>query len=88
MEKAGTGGALFRNLYRDFLKKSADLLESEQINRAFKKFSKIAELWTEVSYLFDKAGKSSKIEFINQASDILVDLSDREKQVMESLINL
>ena len=88
MEKAGTGGALFRNLYRDFLKESADLLESEQVHKAFEEFSKIAVLWTEVSLLFDKAGKSSKIEFINQASDILVDLSGKEKRAMELLINL
>ncbi len=27
MEKAGTGGALFRNFYRDFLKESYDLLK-------------------------------------------------------------
>jgi hypothetical protein len=27
MEKAGTGGALFRNLYRDFLKESHELLK-------------------------------------------------------------
>ena len=88
MEKAGTGGALFRNLYRDFLKESTDLLESEQVYKAFEEFSKIAASWTEVSLLLDKAGKSSKLEFINQASDILVDLSGKEKRAMELLINL
>ncbi len=31
MEKAGTGGALFRNLYRDFIKESYDLLGIEQL---------------------------------------------------------
>ena len=31
MEKAGTGGALFRNLYRDFLKESYELLKLEKI---------------------------------------------------------
>ena len=88
MEKAGTGGALFRNLYRDFLKESADLLESDQIHEAFLEFSKIAELWTEVASLFDKAGESSKVEYINQASDILLDLSGKEKRAMELLVNL
>lgn len=88
MEKAGTGGALFRNLYRDFLKESADLLESDQIHAAFLEFSQIAELWTEVASLFDKAGESSKVEYINQASDILVDLSGKERRAMELLVNL
>ncbi len=88
MEKAGTGGALFRNLYRDFLKESADLLESDQIREAFLEFSKIAGLWTEVASLLDKAGGSSKVGYINQASDILVDLSVKEKRAMELLVNL
>lgn len=88
MEKAGTGGALFRNLYRDFLKESADLLESDQIHAAFLEFSQIAELWTEVASLLDKAGESSKVEYINQASDILLDLSGKERRAMELLVNL
>lgn len=88
MEKAGTGGALFRNLYRDFLKESADLLESDQIHEAFLEFSEIAELWTDVASLLDKAGEFSKVEYINQASDILFDLSGKEKRAMELLINL
>jgi len=88
MEKTGTGGALFRNLYRDFLKESADLLESDQIHEAFLEFSGIAELWTDVASLLDKAGEFSKVEYINQASDILVDLSGKEKRAMELLVNL
>ncbi len=88
MEKAGTGGALFRNLYRDFLKESGDLLRSDRIRKAFLEFSKIAELWTEVASLLDKAGESSKVEYINQASDILLDLSGKEKRAMELLVNL
>jgi len=88
MEKAGTGGALFRNLYRDFLKESGDLLRSDRMRKAFLEFSKIAELWTEVASLFDKAGESSKVEYINQASDILLDLSGKEKRAMELLVNL
>ena len=85
MERAGTGGALFRNLYRDFLKESANLLESEQVRKAYLEFSQIAELWTEVSSLFDKAGDTGNGDYINQASDILMELSDREKRAMESL---
>ena len=33
MEKAGTGGALFMNLYRDFLKESYQLLKVEEIKK-------------------------------------------------------
>ena len=82
MEKAGTGGALFRNLYRDFLKESAELLDSNQIHQAYVSFSEIAKSWTEISSLFEKAGESSNEMYIKQASDILVDLSGKEKSAM------
>ena len=88
MEKAGTGGALFRNLYRDFLKESADLMKSDQIYEAFWEFAKIAELWTEVSSLLHKAGESDEEKYINQAADILTDLSAREKKAMEMLVRV
>jgi len=88
MENAGTGGALFRNIYRDFLKESYDLLQIEQVNQAYKMFSDIAKQWIKVSTLFDKAGKTKDIEFINQASKILVDLSENEKKAMELLYRI
>lgn len=34
MERSGTGGALFRNLYRDFLKECLDALEDPKIEQA------------------------------------------------------
>ena len=88
MERGGTGGALFRNLYRDFLKESAELLNSEIINKAYNEFKGIAKLWSEVSFLFEKTGKTSDVQYINQASDILRELSAKEKAAMEMLLNL
>src|ERR1035437_4945348 len=38
MEKAGTGGALFRNLYRDFLKESYDLLKLDKLKAGYEAF--------------------------------------------------
>ena len=54
MEKAGTGGALFRNLYRDFLKESYNLLKIENINEAHKMFNEIAILWIKVSNFLEQ----------------------------------
>jgi len=88
MEKAGTGGALFRNLYRNFLKESYETLNVENIKQAHQHFIEIAELWKEVSTLFDKAGDTEDIQYINQASDILKELSTREKTAMELLMNI
>lgn len=85
MEKAGTGGAMFRNLYRDFLKESFDTVKADGIRRAHDMFREIADLWSEVSALFNKAGDTQDIGHINRASDILVDLSERERMAMKLL---
>ena len=88
MEEGGTGGALFRNLYRDFLKESYELLRIEKLSKAYKMFSEIAILWKQVSSLFEKTSKTKNIKYINQASEILIDLSQKEKMAMELLFKI
>lgn len=88
MEKGGTGGSIFRNLYRDFLKESSELLNSKDIKEAYKAYSEIAFLWKDISDLFYQAGETKDIKYINQASDILVELSDKERGTMERLMNV
>ncbi len=85
MEKGGTGGALFRNLYRDFLKESNKLLNIRKIDEAYKIFSESADFWTKVSTLFNKTGETQNVEYINQASEIFVELAKKEKEAMELL---
>ena len=85
MEKAGTGGALFRNLYRDFLKESAQILEGPKIKEAYKDFKEIAIQWTEIANLFHKIGETSNEQYLNKASEIFIELSHKEKRTMEKL---
>jgi hypothetical protein len=85
MEKAGTGGAIFRNMYRDFLQEAYDITKLSPINDAHKQFVVIAELWTEVARLLDNAGKNNDKLLVNKASDILVDLSSKEYVAMKTL---
>ncbi|HFB99182.1 MAG TPA: DUF4872 domain-containing protein, partial [Phaeodactylibacter sp.] len=85
MEKAGTGGSLFRNLYRDFLKESVQLVQSKKIKEAYQDFIQIAKLWKEVSELFYQVGETEDIKYINKASEILIEISEREKLAMEKL---
>jgi hypothetical protein len=87
MEKAGTGGALFRNLYRDFLKESYQILKVKEIKESYDMFIDIARLWRAISKLFMKAGDTKDIEYINKASEILVEISDKEKRAMNILLN-
>ncbi|QQS50965.1 MAG: BtrH N-terminal domain-containing protein [Bacteroidota bacterium] len=88
MEKAGTGGALFRNLYRDFLKECYDLLELDKIKAGHEAFVEIAELWSSVSLLFEKVSQTKEFQYILQASDILKTISEKEKKTMELLTTI
>jgi hypothetical protein len=87
MERAGTGGSIFRNFYRDFLKESYDVLKIEEVSEAHMDFALIAKLWKNVSDLFYKAGESSELRYINDASEILLVLSEKERIAMEKLKN-
>lgn len=88
MEKAGTGGALFRNLYRDFLKESYELLKLDVLKTGYEALAEIAELWTSVSQLFEKVSQTKDIIYIHQASDILETIADKEKKTMELLVTV
>jgi hypothetical protein len=88
MERAGTGGALFRNLYRDFLQESYRLLELDIIKQAYNEFAEIANLWTEVSDLFLQVSKTQDRKYIEQASEILKQLSKKEQSVVEKLAKI
>lgn len=85
MERGGTGGSLFRNIYRDFLKESGEIIKSDELIEASKEYNEIAKLWKGVADLFVKIGETKDIKYVNSASEILVKLSEREKTVMERL---
>ncbi len=88
MERAGTGGALFRNLYRDFLKESYETLKLDKLKQAHTEFIDIANLWTEISNLFLQVSKTKDRKYIEQASDLLKQLSTKEKNAMEKLAKI
>lgn len=88
MEDGGTGGALFRNFYRDFLQESYALLGHENLYLAYERFAGIALLWTKVSESLQKAANTQQFEYINQASEMLIDLSRQEKSAMELLLTI
>ena len=85
MERAGTGGALFRNLYRDFLGESAQLLASKAIENVYTEFKVIAKSWTEISILFHELGATKDEKYLKRASAILLELAVKEKNAMLNL---
>jgi hypothetical protein len=49
---------------------------------------KLQKCGQSVSTLFDKAGDTQDIKYINQASEILIELSKKEKVAMELLLKI
>lgn len=88
MEQAGTGGALFRNLYRDFLAECAGLLDNGHLRTGHRLYSEAATLWTEAAVLIKKAGESGDEQCLARAGAVLHDLSRIEREAMQSLSRL
>ncbi|GAA3935779.1 BtrH N-terminal domain-containing protein [Actinomadura viridis] len=88
MEKAGTGGALFRNLYRDFLAECTGLLDSGHLRTGHRLYAEAATLWTETAAMITKAGESGDEQCLLQAGTILNDLSRIEYEAMQALSRL
>ncbi|MBB6669364.1 BtrH N-terminal domain-containing protein [Cohnella nanjingensis] len=86
MERAGTGGALFRNLYRDFLKECVELFGDPNVEQAYLRFTEIAPMWVSVSSLIDHAGRTGNHQELNQVSKLLLEIADKERAAMELLM--
>lgn len=88
MERAGTGGALFRNLYRDFLAECTDVLDSGHLRAGHRLYTEAATLWTQTAALIAKAGESGDAQCLARAGAVLHDLSRIEREAMQSLSRL
>ncbi|CAM1372970.1 BtrH N-terminal domain-containing protein [Tenacibaculum xiamenense] len=82
MERGGTGGSLFRNLYRDFLKESANFLSSQKLLEASQSYHEIALDWKKISELLHLIGETENEIHLNKASDLFLKVSAKEKETM------
>ena len=87
MERGGTGGALFRNLYRDFLTEANEYLDSPVIEAARDRFAGAAPLWTEVSEHLIAAGEEGSHR-LRTAAETLLRLADIEEAAFTDLATL
>ncbi|MDH6228674.1 BtrH N-terminal domain-containing protein [Streptomyces sp. MJP52] len=88
MEKGGTGGALFRNLYRDFLAECAESLGSARLRTGLGLYAEAAAGWTHVAELITTAGRTEEERYLAEAGDLLLGLSRLERGAMEELSRL
>lgn len=82
MEKAGTGGAVFRNIYRDFLKEAYQLLDSEVLKEAYLMYAEVASMWSEVI----KQLADIKEDQLEEIADQLRKIADIEYRCMTMLL--
>lgn len=85
MEKAGTGGALFRNLYRDFLREAGERLHLDCLKTGHERFAVIAAKWTEIAGLFADVGESGSAKPLERAAVLFKALSELERNAMQDL---
>ncbi|MFJ5774520.1 BtrH N-terminal domain-containing protein [Streptomyces sp. NPDC093094] len=88
MERAGTGGALFRNLYRDFLAECTALVDSAHLRTGHRLYAEAAVLWTQTAELIARAGQSDEGTYLVRAGAVLGDLARIEREAMEALSRL
>jgi hypothetical protein len=89
MENGGTGGALFRNFYRDFLKECLGYLPGNpNIKKAHELYTAAASNWTEIASCINKAGLTGEKAYLKKASALCGETAELEKKAMEFLCDL
>jgi hypothetical protein len=89
MEKAGTGGSLFRNFYRDFLREAQEHLGAgPPLQRAHQLFSDSAAEWAAVAALVESAGRTAQASHLQDAAQRCLRIADIEVEAMGKLVTL
>jgi hypothetical protein len=86
MEKAGTGGSLFRNFYRDFLHEAREHLGSTPgLKRAHAAFAESADEWAAVAGGLEAAGRTGDAAPLETAAARCRRIADIEVEAMRLL---
>jgi hypothetical protein len=86
IERAGTGGGLFRRMYSDFLDEANSHLNSASVDKARELIRKSGEGWTAVSNLLDRfeATKTG----LDDVADILLENANLEERAFQLLVGI
>ena len=89
MEKAGTGGSLFRNFFRDFLLEAREHLGAKpELKRAHQLFAESAAEWATVAALIESGGRKADASQLQDASTRCHRIADVEVEAMRLLATL
>jgi hypothetical protein len=90
MEKAGTGGSLFRNFYRDFLAEARDHLAGAGRNLAEAQalFTESAREWGAVAAALDSSARTGEAAPLVEAAGRCRRIAEIEVAAMRQLVNI
>jgi hypothetical protein len=89
MEKAGTGGSLFRNFYRDFLLEARDPLgATPELKRAHGLFAESAAEWAAVAASIESAGRKGDAAPLRDAASRCHRIAEVEVEAMRLLAKI
>ncbi len=89
MENAGTGGAIFRNFFRDFLFECVEYFPgNNNLKTGAELYRDAASNWSEIAKLIKKAGEDMEFKYLEKASKICLETALIEKKAMEHLIKI
>jgi hypothetical protein len=90
MEKAGTGGSLFRNFYRDFLEEARDHLAGARKNLAAAQalFAESAQEWGAVAAALDSSARTGEAAPLVAAAGRCRRIAEIEVAAMRQLVNI
>lgn len=87
MEEGGTGGALFRNLYQDFLDECQVYYpHCSQLTQAHALYQQAAAHWTQIAAYIREAGQSVHRQPLETASVLCHETAKLERQAMALLL--
>jgi hypothetical protein len=86
MQKAGTGGSLFRNFYRDFLREAREHLgATPALAHAHAAFASSADEWAAVAAALEEAGRKGEAATLSDAASRCLRIADLELDAMRQL---
>ena len=86
MERAGTGGGLFRRMYRDFLIEANAYLNIGEIEEAGELIAESSEGWTNAATLLEQFENSASS--INKVAETLLENADLEERAFRLLASV
>lgn len=90
LEEIGTGGAGFRFLYAAFLQEAARELDQPELNKISEQMTAVGDRWREFAIIAGRIfkGRSGAEESYHSASEILLDIADREEKIYRQLLKI